>query len=217
MNKIQVEEKNFSLQEEEVFIESSPEELYLTIQGNVTCLLKQIENKTIQVLLKPNSHLLMEFVGTLKNSKTKIVFVSEENTSLDFHLACTYHLQNEMEITSQVTSSNTKNTILVRAIEQNGSFLIKATGDILKNTVNNKYQEEIKAITSSFESITIEPNLKVSTNFVDAVHNAVISPVNEEELFYLKSKGLSDKTSTSLIKEGFLKGIITHQEEFFRR
>ena len=58
----------------------------------------------------------------------------------------------------------------------------------------------------------IMPNLIVKSSRIIANHNATISPVDENDLFYLESKGLSNESATSLIKEGFLKGIVTNDE-----
>jgi Fe-S cluster assembly protein SufD len=51
----------------------------------------------------------------------------------------------------------------------------------------------------------VNPNLEISENEVKAGHAVTIGKVNEDELFYLMSRGLSQKAATNLIVEGFLK------------
>ena len=65
--------------------------------------------------------------------------------------------------------------------------------------------EELKGLELENQTITFLPDLIVNSNDVVASHNATIKCINEEELFYLKSKGLDEWTSKELIKNGFLK------------
>lgn len=48
------------------------------------------------------------------------------------------------------------------------------------------------------------PELEVLANEVLASHGASSAPISEEQLFYLKSRGLNEKQAKSLIIEGFL-------------
>lgn len=51
------------------------------------------------------------------------------------------------------------------------------------------------------------PNLEIEENDVKAGHAATVGKVNETELFYLMSRGLSQQTATNLIVEGFLQSM----------
>jgi Fe-S cluster assembly protein SufD len=49
-----------------------------------------------------------------------------------------------------------------------------------------------------------KPNLEVFADDVKASHGAIVSMLNEEELFYLKSRGISEEKSAFILKRGFL-------------
>ncbi len=49
------------------------------------------------------------------------------------------------------------------------------------------------------------PSLEIEADEVKASHAATISPLDEEKLFYLTSRGLSTNEARKLIIEGFLK------------
>lgn len=49
------------------------------------------------------------------------------------------------------------------------------------------------------------PYLEISQNQLKAGHAVSISRIRENEMFYLKSRGLTDETAKELIIEGFLK------------
>jgi Fe-S cluster assembly scaffold protein SufB len=52
------------------------------------------------------------------------------------------------------------------------------------------------------------PKLEVFADDVKCSHGATVGEVNEEQLFYLMSRGLTENESRFLIIEGFLKEIL---------
>lgn len=56
-------------------------------------------------------------------------------------------------------------------------------------------------------SATVEPKLEIENNNVKASHAATLGKIDEEELFYLKSRGVSLDEAKILIVDGFLKEI----------
>ena|SRR5258708_6281178 len=52
------------------------------------------------------------------------------------------------------------------------------------------------------------PSLEILENDIKAGHAATVGKVNEMEMFYLQSRGLSDKKAKQLIVQGFLSSIL---------
>jgi Fe-S cluster assembly protein SufD len=52
------------------------------------------------------------------------------------------------------------------------------------------------------------PSLEILENDIKAGHTTTIGHVNDDELFYLMSRGLTEKNSKSLIVNGFLSSIL---------
>ncbi|MDB6007398.1 MAG: Fe-S cluster assembly protein SufD [Prosthecobacter sp.] len=52
------------------------------------------------------------------------------------------------------------------------------------------------------------PGLEIRPHQVKCSHGATCGPISDEELFYLKARGISDSESRKLIIEGFLAGVI---------
>ena len=52
------------------------------------------------------------------------------------------------------------------------------------------------------------PGLEILANDVKCTHGATTSRINQEELFYLLSRGIAKKNAESLISLGFLEEII---------
>ena len=52
------------------------------------------------------------------------------------------------------------------------------------------------------------PYMEVDENRVDIGHEATVSKVGEEKLFYLMSRGISEEEATKMIVNGFVEPII---------
>ena len=206
VNKIIVEQDEVFLQEESVFFTSIPTRLVLHVKGNVCLALSSITN--LEVYLEKGSHLLFEIFGVIKNQNSKIIFHNEDDVVLDFHLSCWYEGENTLEVKSVVDHRNVRNYIHIRSVEKEGSILIKATGEILENTKDTLYLEDIGSLTTHQERVKILPDLLVSSADAICNHNATISNVDRAELFYLEGLGLEEEVAIKLIKEGFLNGIL---------
>ena len=53
-----------------------------------------------------------------------------------------------------------------------------------------------------------KPILKIDENSIEASHAAVVGKINDEHLFYLVSRGLSEAEAKELITLGYLKPIL---------
>ncbi len=61
---------------------------------------------------------------------------------------------------------------------------------------------------SDIAKAEVVPSLEISENNIKAGHAATIGRINDMELFYLMSRGLSEKEAKSLIVQGFLASIL---------
>ena len=52
------------------------------------------------------------------------------------------------------------------------------------------------------------PSLKIDANDVKASHGATVGQIDEEHMFYLMSRGLTEEIAKNLIIQGFLDSII---------
>ena len=52
------------------------------------------------------------------------------------------------------------------------------------------------------------PNIEIGANQVDSGHEATVSKVSDEQLFYLRTRGLSETEATMMIVNGFIEPIV---------
>ena len=113
-----------------------------------------------------------------------------------------------MTITNKAkySSGNINNYAVVL---NNGSLVIDAIGKIEKGASKAKSHQVSRAL--SFESgqqATILPELLIDENDVEASHAMSIGCVDENQLYYLMSRGLSNKECLMLISSGYLLPIV---------
>jgi Fe-S cluster assembly scaffold protein SufB len=56
-------------------------------------------------------------------------------------------------------------------------------------------------------SAVAEPKLEIENNDVKASHAATVGKIDEDQLFYLESRGVNINEAKKLIVEGFLKEV----------
>lgn len=100
------------------------------------------------------------------------------------------------------TSAEIKNYAVVL---KEGKLMIDAIGKITKGAAKSKSHQVSRAL--SFEdgqNTTILPELLIDENDVEASHAMSIGKVDEEQLYYLMSRGLNMRQCTTLISLGYL-------------
>jgi len=115
-------------------------------------------------------------------------------------------------------AANTRADVLVKAVYQNqsrGDFsgLIKINKS--SQHANSFYKNEILLLDSA-QAISM-PHLEISTNRAKASHSSYISRLNQEQLFYLQSHGLSYQQSKREIIAGFLVSALNRLPQVFCR
>lgn len=73
----------------------------------------------------------------------------------------------------------------------------QAQANLIEHTLLLSREARINAI----------PGLKIDTNDVMATHSASMTRVDDEQLFYCKSRGIPEEEAVRLIAEGFLAGL----------
>lgn len=93
--------------------------------------------------------------------------------------------------------------------KDNGKLLFAGTSHILEKSIKSKTQQNARIMVFDETSNAIaKPILKIDENDIEASHAAVVGKINDEHLFYLTSRGLSEAEAKQLITFGYLKPIL---------
>jgi hypothetical protein len=120
--------------------------------------------------------------------------ISSICTNNNKYIVNVFHNKNKTESKAKIhgiTLGNAKMNVINNGYIKNGSS---------KSILN----QDNKIIIMDDNNSKIEPNLFIDEYDVEASHGAYIGKFDEEEVFYLKSRGLDEKTSYNLLINGFL-------------
>ena len=78
------------------------------------------------------------------------------------------------------------------------------------------YQLNNNLLLSDEASANAKPNLEVFADDVKASHGATIARLQEEELFYLCSRGLKREDAKEILTRGFCDEILASAPRFFK-
>ena len=72
----------------------------------------------------------------------------------------------------------------------------------------NAYQSNRNILLSGDASVNTKPQLEIFADDVKCSHGCTVGQLDEEALFYLRSRGIEEKTATSLLLHGFVLDVI---------
>lgn len=201
-----MKEDNIVLDNEIVELEFKTLKCNLTIKGSVW--IDDLNNNSLEELnitLLDGSRLLYnKYTKDIKNLKISIL--ENNDTTLEFNYSLYQSIKASITIDSKVLGNNNKCSMNVYGVsDKDGAIVVNATGSVLENIKDNDLLENIRILMLNDSENVIVPNLLVGSNEVSVNHNATISSLDMNYLYYLNSKGLSYEEAKKLIVKGFLK------------
>ena len=93
--------------------------------------------------------------------------------------------------------------------KDSGKLTVLGTSHVFKGAVKSNAQQNCRIMVFDEASdATAKPILKIDENDISASHGAVVGKINDEHMFYLTSRGLSEETAKELITLGYLNPIL---------
>ena len=115
----------------------------------------------------------------------------------------------ELVVVVDHRSGKTKGRVSIKGVARNGAR-VKISGliKIDKDSQNVDDFLEMRVLILDNKSwATVEPKLEIEANLVKASHAATVSRLDEEQLFYLISRGMKKEKAEKLLIKGFLREI----------
>ncbi|PKK99537.1 MAG: hypothetical protein CVV57_00340 [Tenericutes bacterium HGW-Tenericutes-2] len=142
--------------------------------------------------------LSVNLAGEGAEVKMRAVAVSsfDNNQTIDVHI--THNAPNTYGDMTNIGIAN-----------KNGKIVLNGVEKIEKGMKNaNAFQTLKGIITSDTASVEVNPILLIDEYDVKAGHGATIGKIQEDVLFYLRSRGLTQKEAEKLIINGFIRPIV---------
>jgi Fe-S cluster assembly protein SufD len=163
-----------------------------------------ISIKELAVYENPaNSYTNIYLNGVGTKAEVKNVYINASSKSQDFKIN-TYHIV-----------GNTNSDIKVYGISKNNSLLTVDTKGIIKALASgaNLSQKTKGLILDEYSNISANPILEIDHFDCLAAHGASIGAIDDEELYYLMSRGLTREDAEKLIVNGFIVPFFDEIEE----
>ena len=175
---------------------------------------KELNNTKINIdILRQSS--LEGYVADFSKNKldfNSIINLKEEGANCYFKLASLSANKDDKNITVSVNHLVPKTYGKVDnygVCKDLGRLLFAGTSHIVNGAIKSKTEQNAKIMVFDEESNAIaKPILKIDENDIEASHAAVVGKINDEHLFYLTSRGISEVEAKQLITFGYLKPIL---------
>ena len=141
-----------------------------------------------------------------KELEEKIVFnLNKQYSKINYHFSniCSYKQKYHLIINHN--ASFTDSNITNKSMNTNDADLtFTVDSNLPKGSVKCNLIQESRVITEKDNNAKIEPNMFIEEDDVSAKHGSVIGTFNEDELFYLMSRGIPERDSLKLLIQGLI-------------
>lgn len=168
-----------------------------------------------------NSILDLFVIDLCTNSKNEVYtdLIKEHATfNLKTASVCVKSSKSEFVIKTNHLNKVTNSSSISRSVVlDNSCYLNNTVGYIEKGCTHSKCHQDTKSIILGENAISeCNPVLLIDEFDVEASHSAAVGKINEDDLYYLQSRGLGYNECIALLIRGFLVGIINDifEEEF---
>ncbi|MCR4276503.1 MAG: SufD family Fe-S cluster assembly protein [Candidatus Roizmanbacteria bacterium] len=108
-----------------------------------------------------------------------------------------------------IAPNSTSNLLIKGVFDDSSKFIYQGLIKIEKDgQKSHAYQKNKNLILSEKVYVDSRPFLEILADDVFCTHGSTTGKINEESLFYLKSRGLQQKTAEKLYIEGFIQEIL---------
>ena len=134
-----------------------------------------------------------------------IVELNGEYASIDYKLHTISKNTQKYDVVVYHNNRCTRSNIISKGVNiKEGSLSFNVTGTVYNGIVDCELNQNSRIITMNENPCNINPNLLIEENDVVANHAALIGKFNEEEIFYLMSRGIKREDAIRLLTKGFL-------------
>lgn len=176
----------------------------VNIKGEKTLYQFDTTDKDITYNISENSKLIVYQYG-IDIDNNIIINLNGENASIEYHYSNINYEDHKYKIEVNHNSSKTISNIYNHGINVNDNKLdFDITGYIPNTSLKCECNQKNQILNIKDGKSTILPKLLIDNYDVVSSHSAYIGKFKDELLFYLMSRGISEKVSYDLLIKSFL-------------
>ena len=143
-----------------------------------------------------------------------LVYLNGEGAHLDYLLKAISIEPEKYDFVVYHRAPNTTSNLVQHGINlKEGSLIFNVTGDVPREYLGCEVNQKNRIVTYNLKECKISPNLFIDTSSIVANHSAYIGKFRDEELFYMMSRGISEKEALKLLMQGFFFSYLEVSEE----
>lgn len=141
--------------------------------------------------------------------------LNKDNASFKYNFSSISNGNDKYIINIYHLCKNTSSDICNRTIAKNNSSNIFDINSYVENGILNTYlNQKTKIITLGNSDNKINPNMFIGEASTTGIHSSAIGTINEDDIFYLMSRGIKYETAVNLIIKGMIVSNINPNMEY---
>jgi Fe-S cluster assembly protein SufD len=205
--------ESFTNQVMEIIVEKDAMVEYYKIQNDAGHT-NQVSSTHIRQIGKSYIHtVVISLNGGIVRNNLNVVLEAEH---CEAHLYGLYFPMGQTHIDNHTVVDNVKpnclsNELYKGILNDNASAVFNGKIFVQPNAQKtNAYQSNKNILLSNSASVNTKPQLEIFADDVKCSHGCTVGRLNEEGLFYLRSRGISEKIAKSLLVHAFAIDILEH-------
>lgn len=193
------------------YIDSSNINLVIELNDNICInLFEYSNNKDIYINnnyeLNKNSSLILNKFYYNDNTKEDInIDLNKEKANIKYNFSSISKNNDKYNINIFHKNKNTSSDVFNRVVALKDSSNFFDINSYVDNGIKDCYLNQSTKIVSLGESNNrINPNMFIGEESTTAIHSSTIGNINEDDLFYLMSRGIPYKEAINLIIKGII-------------
>lgn len=172
----------------------------------------------LEINLDNNSHLIVNSLNNNVSNNTVINLLDNSTVEYNYSIVCENDSLNKVIVNH--LSKNSKSIICNNGINLSNNKLFFEIDGVIGKSINNcETSQYNKIINFKNGNSKIIPNLIIDNNDVVANHSAYIGSFSDDDIFYIKSRGINEFDMYKLLYRSLLLGKmnLSEEEELFNK
>lgn len=170
----------------------------LSINNNIIC--------NITYTLKKHSNLILfKFYNNKEVEEKETIYLEQEYSSISYNFSSICKKNEKYKMQIYHNDNHVTSNISNKCLGNNNSKITFDIDSILdKGNIGCYMNQDTKIICMGDVDAKINPNMYIEEDDVEARHGSVIGKFNDEDLFYLMSRGIPKEEAIKLMIKGFI-------------
>lgn len=195
--------------------------LNINVSENTKARLSIIASYDYDVNIKINNNGSLIINSINKDNNVKVNVTLMEKASINYNHSVLANMNSENSFNIYHVGNDSVSNLVNNGINKlDNKLFFTINGEVPKNLTNITCSQKSKIINYLHGNSKIIPNLIIDSNDIIANHAAYIGEIGEEEVFYMKSRGIEDSDIKKAIYKATMLGsmeLLEEDSEFNKR